>query len=395
MWSGIWGSVALVRRSSLALTQFTVRTLSLGDEQSAAPAVLELTAWLGNGHADHAVLLELGALTLESTITEHGGDGRVVAQQALPLRDAARKERATSGSMETRTHLRLSVAVPSPKLWSPRSPNLYHAHWTIRSDGNADGARVGRSHAHARFGIRQLNISGQYFLLNGKRHFLVGTGDDFGYPTEAPPQNLSVYRARLGAMKAYGFDFVRLHSHFESKMYFDVAAELGFFISPALPGTAWSADCKEIALRTWKWWINELRNCPSVMDVNMKNEGYGEPPKLAPGELGGWPGAPFVYRDEFYAVAKQMRPELHVIATDGCCWSSGQRNKAAVQETVDGPDICPEPYANGSCATPTNDFMTPSFGIQTPLIFREMYADTQCGTGNECGPPPKPIIIQP
>ena len=29
-------------------------------------------------------------------------------------------------------------------------------------------------------------------------------------------QNMSMYRARLGAMKTYGFDFVRLHSHFES-----------------------------------------------------------------------------------------------------------------------------------------------------------------------------------
>ena len=74
-------------------------------------------------------------------------------------------------------------------------------------------------------------------------------------------------------------------------------------------------------------------------------EAYGQPPK---GELGasveGWPGGPFPFKDEFYAVAKQMRPELYVLQTDGCCWSSSQRDKSAVQETVDGPDICPEPY---------------------------------------------------
>ena len=73
-------------------------------------------------------------------------------------------------------------------------------------------------------------------------------------------------------------------------------------------------------------------------------EAYGQPPK---GELGasveGWPGGPFPFKDEFYAVAKQMRPELYVLQTDGCCWSSSQRDKSAVQETVDGPDICPEP----------------------------------------------------
>ena len=460
VWSGIWGEVALVKRSPLALTQLTARTLSLGTD-SAAPAMLEVTALLGNGHADHAALLATGRLSLKSTITEHGEGGRVVVQQTLPLGDAVQNDDAGGISTRTHTRLRLAVSIPSPKLWSPRQPHLYHANWSVVLDAAGGGVAVGSSssRAHARFGIRQLNVSGQHFLLNGKRHFLVGTGDDFGYPTEAPPQNLSVYRARLGAMREYGFDFVRLHSHFESKMYFDVADELGFFISPALPGVSgkktpllrhfilkmivlprqardryrenskkeWRfliASCKATALRTWKWWINELRNCPSVMDINMVNEAYGEPPpKLRPaGELGGWPGAPFPFRDEFYAVAKQMRPDLHVLDTDGCCWSSGQRNKAAVQETVDGPvctpgkpsclrltrldrnkrrllsfakmyangtggnkqsmawllhgyeqDICPEPYANGSCATPTNDFMTPSFGIQTPMVFTKMY----------------------
>ena len=127
----------------------------------------------------------------------------------------------------------------------------------------------------------------------------------------------------------------------------------------------------------------------------MANEAYGDPndpPAPAPGQLGGWPVAPFPWRAEFYAVAKQMRPDLHVLDTDGCCWSAGQRDKAPVQETVDGPDICPEPVANGTCAGPYNDFMCPSFGIQTPMVFTQMYADTQCGSGNECGPPPKPLV---
>ena len=75
-------------------------------------------------------------------------------------------------------------------------------------------------------------------------------------------------------MKAYGFDFVRLHSHFESRMYFEAAEELGFFISPALPG----GICHEIALRTWKWWINELRNTASVIDIDMTNVSPLPPP---------------------------------------------------------------------------------------------------------------------
>jgi hypothetical protein len=123
--------------------------------------------------------------------------------------------------------------------------------------------------------------AGPYFILNGNRHFLVGTGDDFGYPSEAPPMNKTVYLQRLGLMKSYGFDFIRLHSHFESPQFFEAADELGFLISPALP----SGGCKEVLARTWEYQIQALRNHPSLMDVNMKNEAYGEPPA---GGLGGW-----------------------------------------------------------------------------------------------------------
>eukprot|EP01045_Picozoa_sp_COSAG04_P017891 COSAG04_NODE_1617_length_6140_cov_1.709485_2_plen_528_part_00 len=330
-WAGIWGEVSLLRRGPLALTQATARTLSLGD-LSGGDATLELTATLGNGRVDHTELL--GGAELEVVLTEHAPPQREVLRRRLPLQAAITQEGGTPlGPMgPMHSQLRLELPIAEPKLWSPHSPSLYHAHLSIRG---AD-----ESTAHVRFGLRELKLDGPYFILNGKRHFMVGTGDDFGYPTEAPPQNKSVYLARLGAMKDYGFDFVRLHSHFESRMYFEAAEELGFFISPALPG----GICHEIALRTWKWWINELRNTASVIDIDMTNEAYGQPPK---GELGasveGWPGGPFPFKDEFYAVAKQMRPELYVLQTDGCCWSSSQRDKSAVQETVDGPDICPEP----------------------------------------------------
>jgi hypothetical protein len=185
--------------------------------------------------------------------------------------------------------------------------------------------------------------------------------------------NKSVYLARLGMMKEYGFDFIRLHSHFEAPAFFEAADELGIFISAALP----AGGCKLTLQRTWEWQINALRNTPSVLSINMANEAYGVPPtgyrqqqpNLAPIQtqtsnpnpdpdqntnpnpsVGGWPGALFPWRAEFYTRAKQINPSMHVIDTDGCCWAETGPNKSAVQELTDGPPICPAPFANGSCA---------------------------------------------
>ena len=280
------------------------------------------------------------------------------------------------------------MTMPDPQLWSPANPALYHADVYLISGnksinglkhahGRADAQAQAHAHEHIRFGLREMAIDGQYFILNGNRHFLVGTGDDFAYSTEAPPMNKSVYLSRLRLMKEYGFDFIRLHSHFEAPGFFEAADEVGFFISPALP----MGGCKEVLERTWEWQINALRNTPSVMDVCMSNEAYGEPPMSAAAAaaaaaarsmpeptkshlhqhrghhrhhhskvpVGGWPGALFPWKDEFYQKAKALNPTLHVIDTDGCCWAETEPHKSVVQMMVDGPPICPAPYANGTC----------------------------------------------
>ena len=64
-----------------------------------------------------------------------------------------------------------------------------------------------------------LRLPPRVFVWHAIRSGQVGTGDDFAYPTEAPPMNATLYRQRLSLMKQFGFDFVRLHSHFEAPAY--------------------------------------------------------------------------------------------------------------------------------------------------------------------------------
>ena len=394
-WSGIWGNVTLVRRGSLALDQLTVRMQPLGKDHGSATIVV--TGTLGNGATavDHP-LLETPGTTLEVRITEHR-TGRLVRVESVPaaaalVDQALLRRQRTPGVTTAPANLRLQLNISNPRLWSPASPSLYHAHLRLLSAPNRHNSSKILASAHARFGLREVAIDGQYFMLNGNRHFMVGTGDDFAYPTEAPPMNASLYRARLSLMKQFGFDFVRLHSHFEAPGFFEAADEVGMIVSPALP----AGGCHDVLLRTWEWQINALRNTPSVIDVNMANEAYGVPPVThgGPAPLGGWPEGLFPWRAEFYAKAKALNPLLHVIDTDGCCWAETQPHKSAVQELADMGAICPAPYANGSCDRATNDFMTPSFGITTPLVYPSMFdmrANNVPCIGPTCAPP-KPVI---
>eukprot|EP01043_Picozoa_sp_COSAG02_P022094 COSAG02_NODE_1138_length_14297_cov_4.388537_2_plen_961_part_00 len=401
-WTGIWGNVELVYRPALTLDNLTVRLRSLDKQHTTAK--VSVTASLGNGVTDVTSSLIAGAtasgnLSLELALSEHNPAqtsrrGALVLRHRQSLKGVIVEQEARNLG-ERRQQVSMDVELRAPKLWSPLSPSLYHADLRLVS-GNGEVVN-GALPSHVRFGLRQMEIQGPFFVLNGKRHGLWGTGDDFGYAlTEGPPMNKSVYLERLGAMRQYGFDFIRLHSHFEAMPFFEAADELGIFVSPALP----SGGCHDVALRTWKWQIHALRNTPSVMDVNMCNEAYGLPPKqLRPGMLGGWPGAPYPFRQEFYAKAKQMRPELHVLDTDGCCWAATDPHKSKQQIAVDMAPICPLPYANGSCAGPTNDFMTPSYGITTPMVYPDMYSNLHnhvpcIGTGSseeQCAPP-KPLV---
>ena len=83
-WSGIWGNVAVVRRTPLTVDQLTVRTLSLpgvGGAAAAGSASIELSAQLGNGRQTLADYVDDAAdLRVSIAISEHGtvrGPGQI------------------------------------------------------------------------------------------------------------------------------------------------------------------------------------------------------------------------------------------------------------------------------------------------------------------------------
>jgi hypothetical protein len=252
----------------------------------------------------------------------------------------------------------LKLVVKSPKLWSPDTPALYTA---VASWGNEFALNT-----TIKFGIKHLTTNGSALVLNGAALYIHGVGDDFTYlESEAPPLDKDLYRERLLIFKRFGFNFIRLHSHFEAREYMDTAAEIGILLSPALPMGAknGSSHCARLDLaekiyrRTWTSLILKYRNNPCLLDYSMGNEYYGMPGRPA-----------FPFRDSFYAIAKSLDPHRLVLDTDGCCWNAKGCG------------------TGGTCNRSTNDFMVQFMGYTDNLVDQDQFA------GYDEAAPPKPII---
>ena len=124
----------------------------------------------------------------------------------------------------------LSIPLASFRPWSPAHPNLY----TARVDLVAADGKVVHSRLE-RFGVRKLEVRGKDFYLNGKPFYVRGCGDNCVYPaTGVSPADREFHLAHLKMLKAAGFNYVRMHTHYEQPEYFDAADEAGVLLAPEL-----------------------------------------------------------------------------------------------------------------------------------------------------------------
>jgi hypothetical protein len=218
---------------------------------------------------------------------------------------AAAKRSIQAGSAETI----LTVSIPAPKHWSPKTPHLYTARVRLLSDEATLDARS------VRFGMRELKVADGQFMLNGRPIFLRGYGDDCIFPnTISPPADKAEFKRRLGLAREYGFNYVRHHSWTPPEEYLDAADELGMMVQPEFPfAYRWdlptTAEAKRSALAQWQALIRLHRNHPSVVVWCMGNEQYDS----------------FDLAPEMYAAAKRLDPSRLVIDSDGCGFNHKDR----------------------------------------------------------------------
>lgn len=129
------------------------------------------------------------------------------------------EERAEAGDVE------FEVAVPSPLLWSPDTPNLYRVDAQLLQNGQVLDALSERT------GFVKLSTEGKHFLINGKPYYMRGTGDFLAHPeTGCPDTNRGRLRRKLKTLRAYGYNYVRCQSYVPAPEYYDVADEVGLLV---------------------------------------------------------------------------------------------------------------------------------------------------------------------
>ena len=201
--------------------------------------------------------------------------------------------------------------------WDCENPFLYDLHATLL-EGDAE------IHSHTqRFGIRDFEVEGGLFLLNGKRIVLKGYLQQGVYPvTLVFPHNREMALSEMRLLKDNGYNYIRAHLKPSPPEILDLADEMGILIT-AEPPMGWIAPTPAAARRAERE-VREMvlrdRNRPSVIFWCLFNELTHE-------------ATINLRRDALMKLAHRLDPSRLVVGVSGC-WDR------------DGETECYRPYEN-------------------------------------------------
>jgi beta-galactosidase len=159
--------------------------------------------------------------TFRVRVTLRAADGRVVASAtSAPLTLAAGADVEATQDIE----------VPSPRLWSPATPDLYELDSEVVTEGETVDAET------VWIGIRHITVSPDGFRINGERMFLRGTNRHQEYPYVGYALSDAAQYRDAHKIKEAGFDFVRLSHYAHAPAFMDACDELGLVVMNCIPG---------------------------------------------------------------------------------------------------------------------------------------------------------------
>jgi beta-galactosidase len=155
------------------------------------------------------------------------------------------------------------LRVLAPRLWSPRTPDLY----TLRAEIVENGLVV--DDEMTRIGIRRIKISSEGFRINGEDIFLRGTNRHQEYPYIGYAlSDAAQYRDAM-KIKDAGFDYIRLSHYPHAPAFMNACDELGLVVMDCIPGWQFfnreDPEFTEIQYENCRRMLRRDRNHPCVI----------------------------------------------------------------------------------------------------------------------------------
>ena len=113
--------------------------------------------------------------------------------------------------------------------WDEFSPALYRLNATLHS---------GKEHQtqEVEFGMREFEIRGKWFYINGRKTMLRGTVENCVFPlTGYPPTDMESWMRVFTICRNYGLNHMRFHSYCPPEAAFKAADRVGFYLQPEGP----------------------------------------------------------------------------------------------------------------------------------------------------------------
>lgn len=221
----------------------------------------------------------------------------------------------TAVSAQGEKEAEYTFRIDAPALWTPETPALYMLETELRVGGKC----VDRE--RTRFGVRDVVITPEGLLLNGKPRFLRGVNRHQEYPYIGNALSDNAQRRDAWKIKQAGFDYVRASHYPSSPAFLDACDEYGIFVLEPILGWQYFGDDRFAAhaLRSSREMIRRDRNHPCILAWELSVNEVQMPEAFIDAAVAAgheeYPGRCYIagwmkYGYDIYIEARQHRSEL-------------------------------------------------------------------------------------
>ncbi len=166
-----------------------------------------------------------------------------------------------------RPALQLQAQIPSLKLWTAETPNLYHVVFRLKQNGQVI------HQVTQRFGFRTFEVrDGDGLYLNGQRVILKGADRHSFWPDSGRCLSEAVHRLDIATLKDANMNAVRMSHYPPDAQFLDLCDELGLYVLDELGGWHNHYD-NDVGPKLVKEMVERDVNHPSILFWDNGNEG--------------------------------------------------------------------------------------------------------------------------